>query len=90
MATINALANTKEGLIEGDALELVKIPEDARVGMIGYFSPYVKALKDKTRLYVFEIKPREEDFVYPWYAEFDLLPYMDYVIITGTTIVNLR
>ena len=87
VATVNALAD-KSNALEGEALDFIQIPEGSRVAIIGYFYPYVERLKGRVDLHVFELKPRHEDFVYPWYAEEDLLPKMDYVIATGVTIVN--
>ncbi len=87
LATINALAD-RSGLLEGDALEFMNIPDGSKVALIGYFRPYVEKLKNRVKLFVFELKPVNDQLVYPWYAEEDLLPEMDYVIITGTTIVN--
>ncbi len=87
VATINALS-PREGAIEVDPLDLVSMSHDMKVGMVGYIRGYVGRLMDRVRLYVFEFKPYEEEFVYPWYAEDELLPEMDLVIATGVTVVN--
>lgn len=88
VAAVNALAE-KTNALEGDVLDLLNIPDGSRVALIGYFYPFVERLKRRgVELYVFELKPIDEDYVYPWYAEEDLLPRMDYVIATGITIVN--
>jgi uncharacterized protein (DUF4213/DUF364 family) len=87
VATINALA-PREGLTEADPLDLVRLREGARVGLVGYIRGYVRRLRERAELYVFETRPYEEDFVYPWYAEEELLPRMDLVIATGVTVVN--
>ncbi len=87
VATINALA-PRDNLSDADPLDLLTPREGARVGLVGYIRGYVRRLKDRVKLYVFEFKPYEDDFVYPWYAEDQLLPEMDLVIATGVTVVN--
>ncbi len=87
LATINALADRSD-LIESDALDFVNPCRGSKVALIGYFKPYVKKLKDFVNLFVFELRPINDNLVYPWYVEEDLIPKMDYVILTGTTLVN--
>lgn len=87
VATINALSS-REKALEADPLDLVTIEPGSTVALVGYIGPYVRRLQGRVRLYVFEIRPHDEDFVYPWYAEEELLPRADLVIATGVTVVN--
>ncbi len=87
LATINALAYRTD-FIEGDALDFVNPRPGSKVALIGYFRSYVEKLKNLVNLFVFELRPINNNLVYPWYAEEDLIPKMDYVILTGTTLVN--
>lgn len=87
VATINALS-PMDGVTNEDPLDLFRLSDDMKVGLIGYIRGYVRRLQGKVRLYVFEFKPYEDEFVYPWYAEEELLPEMDLVIATGVTVVN--
>ncbi|MGC9072444.1 MAG: Rossmann-like domain-containing protein [Acidilobus sp.] len=87
VATINALS-PREGLASSDPLDMVSLDEGMKVALVGSIRGYVRRLKDRVRLFVFETRPSEEEYVYPWYAEEELLPQMDLVIATGVTVVN--
>lgn len=96
LAAINSYFNsqkkvetTAELLVNGyqDVLaELQLIPNDKKIGMIGHF-PYVDRYpKVAKKLTIFELNPKEGD--YPASASEFLLPQMDLVYITGSTLVN--
>lgn len=87
VATINAILN--EEFTEGkNAFEILQIKETDTVGMIGYFQPVVKRLKEKVRkLYIFERNITAEGLLPDW-AENIYLPECDVVIITGVTFIN--
>ncbi len=89
VATINALHDT-EGIVEADPLDLVELRPGMRVSMVGYIRGYVRRLSNKgVELRVFELRPVEEDSsVLPWYAEEELLPGSNLVIVTGVAVVN--
>jgi len=88
VATLNALLSDSTDTVEGDLLDHLGIDEDDRVGMVGYFGPFVERLKGRVReLFIFERSERVEH-VYPDWAEPLLLPHCDVVIISGTTFVN--
>ncbi|NLP36376.1 MAG: DUF364 domain-containing protein [Firmicutes bacterium] len=87
VATINAILN--EGFTGGkNALDLLQIRETDTVGMIGYFQPVAKSLKNTVRkLYIFE-RNITADGLLPDWAENMYLPECDVVIITGVTFIN--
>lgn len=96
LAAINSYFNYKEKvemtrdfMIQGhrDILEeLQTVKDDTKVGMIGHF-PYVDRYPEVAKkLTIFELNPKEGDF--PASASEYLLPEMDIVYITGSTIVN--
>lgn len=86
MAAINAVVN-RGGEAGPDLLDLLPV-DGAQVGMIGFFGPYVKALRERAReLHVFERKPGVAGVLPDWAAE-RILPDCDVVIITSLTLVN--
>lgn len=70
-----------------DAFEqIAECSSDTKIGMIGHF-PYVDRLAERpANIYIFELDPRNGD--YPASASEFLLPEMDLVYITASTIVN--
>lgn len=69
------------------------IPAASKVGMIGYMPPIVQKLKDKCELLCFdravELKGTIEDIPVCPMEEQDLrLPTCDYVVISGTSLIN--
>ncbi|MEB2793076.1 MAG: DUF364 domain-containing protein [Caldisphaeraceae archaeon] len=87
IATINALSD-KSNVLYGDPLDYITIENNSKVAIIGYFKNYIDRLKDKVSLYVFELRPQRESFVYPWYEEEYMLGDMDYIIASGSTIAT--
>ncbi|MBN2324708.1 MAG: DUF364 domain-containing protein [Spirochaetes bacterium] len=90
IAAVNALVNRKrEGLVEGDALEILSPKEDDVVGMVGFFGPFVPILKQSVReLRIFEKVPKKAEGLYPEKAAYELLPSCSVAIITATSLIN--
>ncbi|RLF98781.1 MAG: hypothetical protein DRN49_05350 [Thaumarchaeota archaeon] len=88
IATINSFCKP-EKYEKGDLLDLLDVRRGDVVGMVGYFGPFIKRLKDRVKeIYVFEKGVFDVPFVYPdWAAEL-LLPKVDVAIITGTSVIN--
>lgn len=104
MAAINAWYNTKKnlasyGIILPDREDMTlkerkeKNPlynrdtlHGKKVAMIGHFRNVEKKLQDIADLYILERSPKEGD--YPDSACEYLLPEMDYIYVTGMTLVN--
>ena len=86
LATINAVLN-QQGESGPSPLELLPI-DNARVGMVGYFEPFIPELRRRSStLYIFERRPLSEEVLPDWSAE-RLLPTCDVAIITSLTLVN--
>lgn len=86
LATINAVLN-RQGESGPSPLELLPI-DNARVGMVGYFEPFIPELyRRSSTLYIFERRPLSEEVLPDWSAE-RLLPTCDVAIITSLTLVN--
>jgi len=91
MATVNALSEAdSDALFEGTALQFFDINSNDIVGMIGFFSPLIQELRKQSKeLYVFERHPIDGLKEYrPDWAESQLLPKCDVVIISGTSFIN--
>jgi len=91
LATINALVNQKcETAIGGDILTVMKTRNTDTVGMIGFFGPLVKPLKESvTKLYIFEEKSIADcPDVYPAEKTTEILPLCNVVILSATTLIN--
>jgi hypothetical protein len=57
--------------------------------MVGYFEPLIKTVQHRcNKLYVFERKPSDKEFIYPDWAANVLLSQCDIVMISGTTLIN--
>lgn len=78
---------SSERMISSDAFDdLVENAKTNKIGMIGHF-PFVDRLEEyPENVYIFELEPRKGD--YPASASEFLLPQMDIVYITGSTLVN--
>ncbi len=86
IATLNAVLNRRG---ESGPSPLDVLPVDgAAVGMVGYFEPFVQAVRRRARrLYVFERRPLSPDVLPDWTAE-RLLPQCDVALITSMALVN--
>ena len=88
IATINSLTEPYN-TTKGDAIDLLEVNSKDRVGMVGFFEPFLDRLRSMTReLYVFERGYFDLPFVYPDWAAEMLLPKVDIAIITGTSVIN--
>lgn len=90
LATANALSNcAKGGILEGDAMEYLRIGPGDTVAMVGYFRPVLPKLKKKaSSIMIFEqIKEREGDLL-PEEDAYRLLPLCEVAMITSTSILN--
>jgi len=86
MATINAVLN-REGIPSPNPLQVLSI-DDAVVGMVGYFEPFIPELRRRSKqLYVFERRPLSDEVLPDWSAE-RLLPTCEVAIITSLALVN--
>ena len=87
VAAINAILN--QGFGQGEnALDKMDIRPTDTVGMVGYFYPVAKQLKETVhKLYIFERNITDGDLLPDW-AENIYLPECDVVIITGVTFIN--
>jgi uncharacterized protein (DUF4213/DUF364 family) len=94
IATANALINgEQDGLVEGDALEILSPGGDDVVGMVGFFGPFVPVLESKVKkLRIFEKLPQKCSGVargiYPEEKAYELLPSCTVAIITATSLIN--
>lgn len=96
LAAINSYFNEKQKLDETfsagrtsykDAFDqLLKRPNQEKVGMIGHFPFVDRYPKLNKNISIFELEPRKGD--YPASACEFLLPQMELVFITGSTLVN--
>jgi len=90
LATANALTNTIRGHhLEGDILDYLQISPKDKVGMVGYFSPMVPRLENKTSsILIFEqIKQRQGNLL-PEEDALRFLPQCQVALITSTSIIN--
>lgn len=103
IATLNALSNTywnsqkptdyeiKTGV---DPIDVIEIPEEALVVVIGALAPYLRRLKKwKQPFIVLELdpatlKPDELPFFRPAADAPEVIPQADVLIATGTTLIN--
>lgn len=90
IATANALINVnRDGLVEGDTLEILAPGKDDVVGMVGYFGPIVPKLKAAVKeLFIFERVSKRSQEVYPEEKAFEMLPSCSVAIITSTALIN--
>lgn len=103
IAVLNALSETSrqkgfyedyEYIIKADPLDFIKIPKDTYTVVIGALIPYLKMLKKNGNPYgILELDPRtlkQEEmpyFIAPDKAD-EAISKADYLIITGTTLIN--
>ncbi len=88
LATLNALTQP-ELPSAGDILDLLAVDPTETVGMVGYFSPLIGALKSRAKtLHVFEQRDDMGPEVLPASAEEKLLPQCQVVIVSATTLLN--
>ena len=86
VATINALIEV-EDYETGNPLDYIEITKNDVVGMVGFFAPLIKEIREKAKqLYIFERK--EIEGAYPDWAIYKLLPECDIVIVTGVAVIN--
>jgi len=88
MATINSLIDIDEGkCAEENALDLLARKGSGKnIAIVGHF-PWIPQLQKVARkLWVIEQRPREGDF--PAEAAEDILPQVDVVGLTGTSLIN--
>jgi uncharacterized protein (DUF4213/DUF364 family) len=92
LATANALANRPApDLVSGDVTDAVEIKSIDQVGMVGYFAPLYKRLRERcARVMVFEQTERYDPppDIYPAEKAFDLIPECQVALITATTLIN--
>ena len=89
LAAVNAVVPVPDAAVESDILELLTVTSDDSVGMVGYFGPLVKPLKERVRsLHIFERRPDPAYGVLPESAARDLLPGCHVVVMTATAILN--
>jgi uncharacterized protein (DUF4213/DUF364 family) len=89
LAAVNAAVTVPESAVESDITDLLAVESGDSVGMIGYFGPLVKPIKERVRaLYIFERRPDPEYGILPESASPDLLPKCQVVIMTATAILN--
>jgi len=90
LATANALSNSaKEGVLEGDAMEYLRVGPADTVAMVGYFGPVLPKLKEKTSsIMIFEQIKEREGGLLPEKDAYRLLPQCQVAMITSTSILN--
>jgi uncharacterized protein (DUF4213/DUF364 family) len=90
LACANALANGRqEGLRDGDILDHLDLRPADDVGMVGYFGPLVKLLKDRAHsLCIFERVERPPGEMLPISEAGNILPHCQVALITATAIIN--
>lgn len=103
IATINALSSAvwRERPPEGyairigmDPMDEATIPDDAFVAVVGALVPYLRMLRTRGKPYaVLELdptplKPDEMEYFVPVSKAAQTLPRADWLIITGTTLIN--
>lgn len=90
IATANALVNRERGIEgEGDVLDILKIKETDRVGMVGFFGPLVPLLKKMVReLLIFEQTTSRAEGLFPAEKAPEVLPTCDIALITSTALIN--
>jgi uncharacterized protein (DUF4213/DUF364 family) len=77
-----------------DALDLIAIPPDAHVVVVGAFVPVIKAMKSRGQSFrILEqdpatLKPDELRYYAPAESAHDEVPKADVLVITGTTLIN--
>jgi uncharacterized protein (DUF4213/DUF364 family) len=87
VATINALLPPIENPVDLAAEDYIaRQGANSQVALIGHF-PFVSRLKDQVKkLWVLELKPKEDDL--PASAAPEIIPQADILAITATTLIN--
>ena len=89
MATVNALIEAPANADVGDVLESLQIRSRDVVGIVGYFGPLVKQIRERAAgLHIFERRNSGAAGVLPDWAAPKLLPECGIAIISATTIMN--
>jgi uncharacterized protein (DUF4213/DUF364 family) len=89
LATLNAVLEPPDASAESDILDLLPVHSNDSVGMIGYFGPLVRPLKDRVKaLHIFERRPNAGYGILPETAAKDILPACQVVIMTATALLN--
>jgi uncharacterized protein (DUF4213/DUF364 family) len=89
LAALNAILDPPDAAVESDIMDLLPVYSDDSVGMVGYFGPLVKPLKERARiLRIFERRPNPGNGILPESAVRDFLPECQVVIISATTLLN--
>ncbi|MBN2320541.1 MAG: DUF364 domain-containing protein [Acidobacteria bacterium] len=89
LAAVNAILPPPDEAVESDISELLPVSEDDSVGMIGYFGPLVKPLKERVRaMHIFERRSKPGYGILPESAAKDILPECQVVVMTATAILN--
>ena len=89
LAAVNAILTPPVTAVESDILDLLPVHSDDSVGMIGFFGPLVKPLKERVQaLHIFERQPNPEMGILPESAARDLLPKCQIAVISATAILN--
>lgn len=89
LAAVNAILPPPDAAVESDILDLLPVHSDDSVGMIGFFGPLVKPLKERVKaLQIFERRPDPESGILPESAARDILPGCQVAVISATAILN--
>jgi len=89
LAAVNAILPSPEAAVESDIVDLLPVGAEDTVGMVGYFGPLVKPLRERVRaLHIFERRPDPDYGILPESATHELLPQCQVVIMTATAILN--
>jgi len=87
LAAVNAAAARGAEGSSGDVLDNIRLEDGDRIGMVGFFGPVVQRLKGKD-LTIFETEEGSRPGTVPADAQAELLPQMDVVILTSTSLIN--
>lgn len=77
-----------------DALDVVEIPEEAYVVVVGALAPFIKKLKKRDKPFTIlemdpsTLKPYEMPFYVHGSRAAEIIPQADVLVITGTTLIN--
>ncbi|EHQ89699.1 DUF364 domain-containing protein [Desulfosporosinus youngiae] len=77
-----------------DALDVVEIPEEAYVVVVGALAPFLKKLKKRDKPFTIlemdpsTLKPDEMPFYVHGSRAGEIIPQADVLVITGTTLIN--
>lgn len=90
LSTVNALVNCEATFpAEGDVMKMLQLAPNDRVGMVGYFGPLLKPIREQVKeLVIFEIDEDREAGVLPAAQAYQELPNCDIAIITSTSLIN--